>query len=361
MRQNKSNKKNRMFSICVPVYNVEKYLPECIESVLNQTYENFELILVDDGSKDGSLKICRKYEIIDDRVKVFSKANEGQLATRKFAFEKSCGDIILCLDSDDYIDKDSLRVLNDFFEKYNCDCVYFNWRRVNDRKEIKQEFQIRRIELLTEKSVLFKKIFMNATFNSMCLKAFRREFIPQRRMEDFFQIRHGEDLIQTIEILQDMGAVLFVPDVLYNYRVNYSSVSHVQSNKTFEVGNAVRFFVYNFLKRNDLFSELDWDEYGCFCAKLLLSDLILISRFDCSLEEKEKLLEKERNSAYYELFVKYKRTRNAIKDVPLYLFEKKDYLLVIFTCKALSFLVSCVRRVRIFFNFARKEPVKKSA
>lgn len=97
-------KRNTEFSIIVPVYNVEKYLKKCINSILNQTYINYELILVDDGSKDSSGKICDEYEKKDKRIKVVHKKNDGLSDARNKGLEIAIGDYIMFIDSDDYID-----------------------------------------------------------------------------------------------------------------------------------------------------------------------------------------------------------------------------------------------------------------
>ena len=99
---------NIKFSIIVPVYNVENYLRECLDSILNQTYKNFEIILVDDGSKDGSSQICDEYEDKDSRIKVIHKENGGLSDARNHGIEAATGDYLVFVDSDDWIELNSL-------------------------------------------------------------------------------------------------------------------------------------------------------------------------------------------------------------------------------------------------------------
>ena len=106
--------KNPEISVIVPVYNVEKWLPKCLDSILGQTYGDFELILVNDGSTDGSLAICREYEAKDERVRVFSRSNHGAGATRNFGISKACGTWICFVDADDWIEE---HYLMSFFSK----------------------------------------------------------------------------------------------------------------------------------------------------------------------------------------------------------------------------------------------------
>ena len=106
------------FSVVVPVYNAELYLNRLVKSVLDQTFSDFELILVDDGSTDNSFALMKKLQEKDSRIKIFSKENTGPGYTRKYGFEKSSGELLFFVDSDDWITtSDVLREINDLFEK----------------------------------------------------------------------------------------------------------------------------------------------------------------------------------------------------------------------------------------------------
>ena len=107
------------FSIVIPVYNVKEYLDECITSVLNQTFKDFEIILVDDGSLDGSENICDLYsKKYPETCFTYHRTNHGVLLSREFGVKKAKGDVILFLDSDDSLRKDTLEILNKIFEKF---------------------------------------------------------------------------------------------------------------------------------------------------------------------------------------------------------------------------------------------------
>ncbi len=114
------------FSVIVPVYNVEEFLEECVKSVLNQSFEDFELILVDDGSTDKSPEICDMLEKADSRIKVFHNSNGGASAARNCGLEAATGEFVIFLDSDDYWNqKDGLALLSSQIEKNNADIVLF--------------------------------------------------------------------------------------------------------------------------------------------------------------------------------------------------------------------------------------------
>ena len=120
-----------MISVVVPVYNTENYLVRCIESVLNQTYKDIEILLIDDGSTDSSSKICDAYERRDSRVIVTHMLNKGLSGARNAGLEKAAGDLIAFVDSDDYVDEKMLEDMYDAFSRYKpdvvcCDSYYIN-------------------------------------------------------------------------------------------------------------------------------------------------------------------------------------------------------------------------------------------
>lgn len=112
-----------LFSVIVPIYNVEKYLRECVDSILSQSFSDFELVLVDDGSLDGCPAICDEYAAADSRVKVIHKQNGGLVSARKAGAEQASGEYICCVDSDDYLDKDYLAGFAGIIAEYGADIV----------------------------------------------------------------------------------------------------------------------------------------------------------------------------------------------------------------------------------------------
>ena len=115
-----------LVSIIIPIYNVEKYLDECIKSVLNQTYHNLEIILIDDGSTDSSKIICEKYKNIDNRIQLITKKNGGLASARNLGIDMAKGNYIYFLDSDDYIKKSTIEEVIDYMKINNADLCYFS-------------------------------------------------------------------------------------------------------------------------------------------------------------------------------------------------------------------------------------------
>lgn len=127
---------NPIISIIIPVYNVEKYLCKCIDSILGQTYKELEIILVDDGSTDNSGVICDKYEKKDNRIKVIHKKNGGLSDARNCGLDNAIGEYIAFLDSDDWVDFKYIEILYENLRDYNADISICNFRRVHDEKEL---------------------------------------------------------------------------------------------------------------------------------------------------------------------------------------------------------------------------------
>ena len=123
---------NPLVSVIIPVYHVEKYLNQCINSILNQTYKNIEVILIDDGGDDLCPSICEQYTKFDKRVVCIHKKNEGQAFSRKCGFEISKGEYIMFVDSDDWLDEEAIEKCLSVISDY--DIVLFGYKRVYSRK-----------------------------------------------------------------------------------------------------------------------------------------------------------------------------------------------------------------------------------
>src|SRR5574344_928864 len=128
-------------SVIVTVYNIEKYIGKCIESIKNQTLKNIEIILVDDGSFDSSGNICDYYSNIDKRIITYHKKNGGVSSARNFGISKINGEYFIFIDGDDYIKNDMLEVLYSNAKKYNCDVAVCNVVKVAEDGSIISKFE----------------------------------------------------------------------------------------------------------------------------------------------------------------------------------------------------------------------------
>lgn len=221
-----------LISVIIPVYNVEKYINECVESVINQTYRNIEIILVDDGSTDSSGIICDELKNVDGRVKVIHNENQGPGATRNSGIAISSGEYIAFVDSDDYInpvmyesmianalENDSDIVYSGGFYKFLQNGKY---NKVSD-VSAKEFFCENQIEELAYSFVSHdNKLFGKRLIMSPCRALYRRNILPKFIEEKGMP---SEDLAFNVECVFNSRKVSFLPDVFYWYRYNDSSLT----------------------------------------------------------------------------------------------------------------------------------------
>lgn len=132
-----SNQNNTLVSVVVPVYNVKEYLVNCLDSIVSQTYKNIQIILVDDGSSDGSTCICKQYAKEDDRVELIYKENGGLSDARNFGIQRAKGEYITFIDSDDCVSRYYVENLLNLSQKTGCDIAITNFEKINDDKNLR--------------------------------------------------------------------------------------------------------------------------------------------------------------------------------------------------------------------------------
>ena len=137
-----------MLSIIIPIYNSEKYLRDCLASVIDQTYKDLEIILVDNNSTDNSLKICKEYAAKDNRIRLMQERKKGAAAARNLGIKAAKGDFITFADSDDYLREDAYEILLNRIKKSNCDIMCYSSHIVDElgNKKGWYEPQLRRYE-----------------------------------------------------------------------------------------------------------------------------------------------------------------------------------------------------------------------
>lgn len=217
-------------SIVVPVYNAEKYLEECIISVLNQTDSDWELVLVDDGSTDKSGDICDAFsKQYPEKIYSFHKANEGQFLTRQFGISKCTGDYTGFLDADDLLDKDFVEIINEAIKEENLlDVVCFNFARFDENNCKKySDVNLALFTTETEMKTLYEKIVTGEITGSMCTKVFKTDLLKNTLIDKTTVSRKkfGEDAFHSFSMIFNAKSVKFIEDVLYYYRDNPSGAS----------------------------------------------------------------------------------------------------------------------------------------
>ena len=267
------------FSVIVPVYKVEEYLPACIESVLNQTFTDFELILVDDGSPDACGQICEEYAEKDKRIKVIHKQNGGLASARRAGIKVATGDYVFNLDSDDLIEEDTLECAYEIISDTECEIVSFSYRWVKNGKTVSITTDPLPEGLYSGKDVtecIYPKLLMDKNMEHISYylsgKAVKREFLTPIQLGVSEKISLGEDLCCVVPCYLQVKSVYISKKTSYLYTVRGNSLSKEFNTKQINLIEDV----INEICKNDTDKVVDFEEqlnrYSCFmCFAILAS------------------------------------------------------------------------------------------
>ncbi|MDR0682121.1 MAG: glycosyltransferase [Dysgonamonadaceae bacterium] len=209
-------------SIVVPVYNAEKYLPDCLDSIINQTFTDFELLLVDDGSTDSSNAICLEYAQKDFRIQILTQKNGGASSARNFGINKAQGKWITFIDSDDWVTGDFLEQMLNTASELNADAVFCNCFLVKDKK-IAQNLIYTENKTETSAEILKQFLLISGIRSELWGKIFKRNFLISLQLNEDLKI--GEDMLYLIELYyyQQLKTVI-LKEPFYYYRQLKTSV-----------------------------------------------------------------------------------------------------------------------------------------
>lgn len=244
---------NPLISIIIPIYNAARYLPQCIDSVLSQTYQLWECILIDDGSTDNSFSICNSYSARDVRIKVVQKANEGVSIARNLGIELATGEFIVFIDADDWVQPYYLECL---IVNINYDIVFFPYTKMYSNGEI-VPYQLKEMEASDENGFWniveylkfneYKVNFYGFTWN----KLFRSSIIKQNNVRFVQGLKVSEDEIFTLNYSFFAESIKVLSRPLYNYRILANSLTRTKKS-TSEQLLLARLFMSLIEKRKNL-------------------------------------------------------------------------------------------------------------
>lgn len=202
-------------SIIVPVYNVEKYLPECLDSLIAQTLKEIEIICINDGTKDNSLQILELYKIKDNRIKIINQENQGLSATRNNGIKTASGEYIAFVDSDDWVDNDYFEKLYNAAKKYDSDVAIGDFYRQGKILKSKK-LKLTTTEFYTDSAQKAKQALV-PKYNYVWNKLYRKTFLIKNNF--FFpEGKYYEDMYWTIRVLKESNGIVTVPKTFYHYR-----------------------------------------------------------------------------------------------------------------------------------------------
>lgn len=261
-------------SVIIPVYNVEKYLKQCLDSLLRQTLEDIELICVNDGSTDSSLSILQEYANTDERIKIFDKENEGQGVARNIGIKNATGEFIAFVDPDDWVEVDMYESLYNQAKSLNSQVVFCDYQKVQEHNgKISRPHIFRKAVSLTKskpikvptcqnikKPLLYNSFLVapcqawNGIYDATLVKENSIRFADFRCFEDVMFI------VRTIVLAQNIS---YIDKVFYNYRIRKSSTLRSNEERYIDLINITK-AVKDYLLKQDLMNDFDSNfEYFC--------------------------------------------------------------------------------------------------
>jgi raffinose-raffinose alpha-galactotransferase len=303
-----------LISILIPVYNMELYIERCLQSIVNQSYKNLEVIIVNDGSTDNSLNLINEFAKADSRIQVIDKKNEGIGGACADGLKVAQGDYISFVDSDDYCELDMYRILSDYIIKEDVDLIQFCDRHFNSKNEtIGKWFDLKQI-LIKDNAEIIKHQFEVIKVPSLACKIFRRNLFDG--IESLKQ-NIGIDHLITYQILLKSNSLLVIPDAFYNVYIRADSVSRSAYNESsinqsvvlfknlidmFQTKNNANLFNYILVHYINLIVVLGWSKY----ANSSKSELLDFIKNNCEFEKYYQMIPKNSEVVDFKFRVKTK-------------------------------------------------------
>lgn len=290
-------------SILIPAYSAAAYLPQCLDSILKQTYRDLQVVIVDDGSKDNTLEVCREYAEKDARIEVYHQENQGVAATRNHLLDKVKGDYVLFVDADDWIELDMVEYLTSLAVDYESEMVMCD-RVINDEKPSGREVEI---NILQQEEAIRDFLYHDYFVGSLWNKLLSRSLLHNERFHR--GISYGEDALFCWRVLQKVNNVVVCNKQLYHYRMNEDSISHQSFGKKKLTGHQTWTIISEDVKKR-------WPQYADLAlGTFALQDMYLLRAASQSGYKHNSQTKELQNSVkkYYKQLKQYANARR--KDV----------------------------------------------
>ena len=220
--QNRQRKRDDLVSVIVPIYNIEKYIAPCVETIINQSYKNLEIFLVDDGSKDNSPKICDEYAKKDKRIKVIHKKNGGLSDARNAAIDKAKGEYIFLLDGDDTVHEGIIEALYRSIKKHKADIATSSFLQFRDGTSPRAiDMSQENVKCLDAEGALENMLYQEDCTNTAWGKLYKKELFDGIR---YPKGEIYEDLATTYKLFAKAKRIVIDSRKMYNYRQRYGSI-----------------------------------------------------------------------------------------------------------------------------------------
>lgn len=280
-----------MISIIVPFYNNAPYLGRCIESIINQTYDEWELILVNDGSTDSSEEVIRPY-LVDGRINLYCKENGGVSSARNYGIKQSIGEFLLFVDGDDWLAEDTCKVLLNVMEAKSPCCVIFGFNQTHGHiwaPEYNKDY-LSLNDLKDDFDYWLNTELLSSSVNKLYRKNLLDSLFPDN-------MSFGEDLVFSLNYLSKCERICFIKDPLYQHEVyNTSSITHTFNKMRLNDLELVQQSIMKFANKVSI------DTNKKYFTDVMSSVKALFRQRNITSDEKKIILQKwEQNSYFYEL------------------------------------------------------------
>ena len=323
-----------IISIIVPIYNAEKTLRRCIESIINQTYNFLDIILINDGSKDNSGIICDEYAQKDKRIKVIHKKNEGVSIARNCGLEQSIGNYIMFVDADDYLDIKICDVLLKFLLKNSCDItiankVFYKNGKIIDNvlyneKEIVRDNDEKELFILDLLTYHYDDKMNKVQFLScgVTAKLFKTKIIKRNNLRFVENCRYGEDVIFNLYAFQYANKIGYIDFNGYNFNINSDSSTHKFRD---DWKDSHEIFVNEIGKFLNKYNK-DYRFYEAYEMMIATRICGLINSYYFHKNSQRKFLHSYKG---FKKFIHEDKYRRSIKNVKLELLTKKQKIVIL--------------------------------
>lgn len=258
---------NSLISIIIPIYKTEMYLNRCLDSVINQTYKNIEIILVDDGSPDSCGKICDEYAIKDSRIRVFHKENGGVSSARNLGILEANGEFIAFIDSDDYVELDFISYLYKLIKDYKVDMSICGYCFHDGERK---QYTIGNENLLSKEAAL-KQLFYRTSYQGfLCNKLFSKKVITDNNLWLNESITICEDLLFVFQYMMCINQVIYGSLSKYHYVLNTNSAYYSRyTQQKFNSSTLTALKAYQIIERMIVESNLSKELYNILKARVV--------------------------------------------------------------------------------------------
>ncbi len=221
---------NAKISIITPTYNAEKYIGRCLDYSLEQSYQNIEIIVVDDGSSDSTLKIEKQYARKDSRIKLVQQKHKGPNAARKKGIDVATGEYVMFVDADDYLDKNAVSTVMGALSNEKIDSVRFSADFDGDGRVVHSVLKKGETRRVFNESEILSLLLTTYKLNSLWTHVYKKDALKEAKSFDY-DLRFGEDFLVNLEICEQNKKTLVISDILYHYCDNPNSTTRKHSSE----------------------------------------------------------------------------------------------------------------------------------